>query len=117
MQNLGYDGNLLEWLRVNGFPSDVITAVDETIKADIEHRCQSCGRSSCGPFYRGEDTVESLFDTPSHWVYCYRAGHPLGLCDQCFRAGKLEGFSPLEVAYFRESFVQQKASLHTETGR
>ncbi len=97
---------LIEQLRANGFSDDVLGAVEHSMRADAEHRCQSCGRSPSGVFMEIECDGEVAYASPSRLVYCYRGGRPFGLCDQCFHANRFDGFTPFEIAYFRESFKQ-----------
>jgi hypothetical protein len=41
---------------------------------------------------------------PSRWAYLDRGGKRIGLCDQCFAAGRFDGLTDEEVADFSESF-------------
>jgi hypothetical protein len=51
---------------------------------------------------------------PKRFVYAYREKNkPLGLCDVCFGAGRFDGFTTEEVAYFREAFAGADATPDT----
>ena len=47
---------------------------------------------------------------PHRFVFVYRdLGKRLGLCNRCFDAQRFDGFTPDEIAYFREEFAKAAA--------
>ena len=98
-------------LRASGTPESEIQTLVSRLTADEirrgKHACAVCGRSSGNTHIQIEDAGEIAYSSPTRWVYCYRErDKPLGLCDQCFDLGRFDGFTPDEIAYFRESFEQ-----------
>lgn len=78
--------------------------------ADSQHACRACGRSSGTSMIQIEIAGQVTYTSPTRWIYCYRErGKPLGLCDQCFHLGRFDGFTPEEIAYFREGFEREDA--------
>jgi hypothetical protein len=48
---------------------------------------------------------------PRCFVYVYReSSKPIGLCDICFDAGRFDGFTADEIAFFREQFAERDAT-------
>jgi len=69
--------------------------------------CRCCGRPP-GP-YHVEISIDGqlISSSPGAWVYAHRdGGVEVGMCDQCFTAGRLEGLTPDEVEYFRRGFAR-----------
>ena len=47
---------------------------------------------------------------PHRFVFAYRDRRKrLGLCNRCFEAQRFDGFTPDEIAYFREEFAKADA--------
>jgi hypothetical protein len=70
------------------------------------HCCHVCGALEDTDIVAIEvGGVEITF--PHHFVFAYReAGKPLGLCNVCFEARRLDGFTADEIAYFQEEFTK-----------
>jgi hypothetical protein len=70
-----------------------------------EGACLSCGRAP-GLYSLAVELNGQLVGTsPRGWVYAYRGlGIQIGLCDQCFAAGRFTGLSRAEIDYFTEEF-------------
>lgn len=69
--------------------------------------CHSCGRAP-GP-YHVDMTIDGqlIGSSPCAWVYASREGGvAVGLCDQCFADGCLDGLSSDEIEYFRAEFAR-----------
>jgi len=67
--------------------------------------CRSCGRAPSP--YHVDISIDGqlISSSPGAWVYVNREGGvQVGICDQCFSAGRIDGLSPDEVEYFRERF-------------
>ncbi|HKP04721.1 MAG TPA: hypothetical protein VJU77_15315 [Chthoniobacterales bacterium] len=74
------------------------------------HRCHVCGAQPSTHVVELE-VDGKRFKSPQHFVFAYREPHkPLGLCNLCFEAGRFDGFSVEEIAYFHEEFVKQDES-------
>ena len=69
--------------------------------------CHSCGRAP-GP-YHVDIAIDGqvIGSSPCAWVYANReGGERVGMCDQCFSAGCLDGLSSDEIEYFHEEFAR-----------
>ena len=101
---------LLE-LRAAGTPEETLRFMAEEIRrthdSDAEYHCAVCGRSSGAIVAFEKDDGGMIYSSPSRFVYAYRDHRPHGLCDQCFAQGRFERFSPAEIQYFRENFVEE----------
>jgi len=97
--------SLISILRSSGASESAIQTLE--LQLNSKHRCAICGRSSGTAHVVFKVAGEVTYSSPTRWVYCYRErDKPLGLCDQCFRFGRFDGFTPDEIAYFREKFDQ-----------
>jgi hypothetical protein len=100
--------SLISRLRAHGLAEDEIQSLVAPLTgADPKYVCLSCGRSSEITMTEIRIAGEVVYSSPTRWVYCYRErDQPFGLCDQCFSLGRFDGFTPGEIAYFRENFAQ-----------
>lgn len=101
--------SLISRLRASRVPEirSLMEQLVPTSRTDAKHACMSCGRSSATAFIEVTVAGDVAYSSPTQWVYCYRErDKPLGLCDQCFGLGRLDGFTPDEIAFFREGFEQ-----------
>ena len=76
---------------------------------DNVYECYVCGAPAdthiAGYRIAGVDLM-----LPRRFVFAYRdRDKRLGLCNQCFGANRFDGFTPVEIAYFREEFAKADA--------
>ena len=82
------------------YPLDVVSTTGPIYEC---HVCRAPGDTHIAGYrVAGVDLM-----LPNRFVYAYRdRGKPLGICNICFEAGRFDGFTADEIAYFRHEFAQ-----------
>jgi hypothetical protein len=103
---------LLNSLQATGVADEIVSLLRMDLEGDDSgwgRRCRSCGRFSSSILeIRHEGEV--VYSAPHHMAYVYRQLKPVGLCSDCFEAGRFSDFSAVEIDYFRETFCGDSRS-------
>jgi len=87
----------------------IIKDLDVSKTDEGNYFCSVCGRFSGSSAVEVTIDDRVIYSSPGQIVYCYRHNRPIGLCDDCYIAGRLDTFDVFEIEYFKEHFESNES--------